>query len=635
MERYLTKSRFKLAVECPRKLFYTDKDQYPDQKDEDYFIKELMESGLQVGELAKIRFPNGHDIKALDYSEAEDQTNELLKKNIVTIFEAVIKFDNFFLRADILDKKEDVIELIEVKSKSYSYKRDKSKFCKAGWKEYIEDVAFQKYVLKKAFPEYKIKSFLMLVDKDKVCSVDGLFGKFKIIKDKNNKKTVVKPTNLSDEDKEVDILTKVCVDPCVDNVIDGKGLVDRSISFKDEVQIFSEKYKRDEKIKVRLGNKCNKCEFRCTEEQRKQGFIDGFQECWKEMANFKKEDFKDQTVLDLHNCKDKDIDVFIQKKKFKIKSLSLSDINTSTSTGKRQAMQIQQESDGNKASWIDLEGLRDEMKTWKFPLHFIDFETSRPAIPFTKGKRPYEEIAFQFSHHIVDECGKIEHKDQYLNTKASFFPNFDFVRALKKALEEDCGTIFRYWDHENTCLTKIKKQLEHSHENDKADLIRFICSIIKNGQRAMVDLGKGIIKEYYYSPLTKGSNSIKKVLPAILNESKFLQDKYSNPIYGSDEIKSLNFKEKIWIQKNGNSIVDPYKLLNSNVSFLDYIDSENSQFQDITEGGEAMMAYHYLQFSDISEEERNNIEDSLLRYCELDTFAMVMIYECIRDICSQ
>ena len=46
--------------------------------------------------------------------------------------------------------------------------------------------------------------------------------------------------------------------------------------------------------------------------------------------------------------------------------------------------------------YLDVEGIKNEMDTWKFPLHFIDFETSAVALPFYEGMRPYEQIAFQF-----------------------------------------------------------------------------------------------------------------------------------------------------------------------------------------------------------------------------------------------
>ena len=40
-----------------------------------------------------------------------------------------------------------------------------------------------------------------------------------------------------------------------------------------------------------------------------------------------------------------------------------------------------------------------------------------------------------------------------------------------------------------------------------------------------------------------------------------------------------------------------------------------------------MMAYNYLQFSHIPADQRETLRDGLLRYCELDTMAMVMILE--------
>jgi len=55
--RYLTKSRFKLALECPVKLFYTGKEDYANSKLEDSFLMALAEGGIQVGELAKQYYP--------------------------------------------------------------------------------------------------------------------------------------------------------------------------------------------------------------------------------------------------------------------------------------------------------------------------------------------------------------------------------------------------------------------------------------------------------------------------------------------------------------------------------------------------------------------------------------------------
>jgi len=149
----------------------------------------------------------------------------------------------------------------------------------------------------------------------------------------------------------------------------------------------------------------------------------------------------------------------------------------------------------------------------------------------------------------------------------------------------------------------------------------------------MVDLWE-LVKRYYYDPATRGSNSIKQVLPAILNSSTFLQDKYSKPIYGaSNGIKSINFKDWQWIQINDGNITDPYKLLPK--MFTDISDKNMeilSEGNELNDGGAALTAYARMQFEEMIEYERQEICKALLKYCELDTMAMVMIYEGWKDM---
>ena len=65
--RYLTKSRFKLALECDTKLFYTNKNEYPDKKVDDPFLEALAEGGFQVEELARIYHGGGTLVEGRDY----------------------------------------------------------------------------------------------------------------------------------------------------------------------------------------------------------------------------------------------------------------------------------------------------------------------------------------------------------------------------------------------------------------------------------------------------------------------------------------------------------------------------------------------------------------------------------------
>lgn len=653
--RYLTKSRFKLALECPTKLYYTGKKQYANQNLEDPFLAALADGGYQVGELAKYYFPGGHDIKSLDYVEALDETNALLEKDQVIIYEAAIRHENLFIRTDILVKQDHHIDIIEVKAKSYNKNKD-SFFTKNGnlssdWSPYLEDVAFQKCVVLSAYPNYSVSSYLLLVDKQSKCPTDGLNQKFRISKDSSGRKQIRLATPLTSEDLSMKILCQINVDDCC-SLINDTDIANEAFtgSFFDYVNFLSECYEQDKKIVMDIAGRCGKCEFKTTKADKKE-LLSGFKECWRYHLDWSDEDFAEPTILEINNFRKKD--QLFKQGVYKIKDVTIDDIEPDTdgkpglSPKERQWMHVEKVKKNDSTPWIDTDGLRMEMKNWKYPLHFIDFETTMVAIPFNKGRHPYEGIAFQFSHHMVHENGSIEHRNQYLNVVPGMFPNYEFVRKLKEALENDRGTIFRYAAHENTFLNIIHGQLTHdkSFVSDREDLLAFIEDITefgKNkkeyrcGDRNMVDM-LSLVKRYYYDPLMGGSNSIKVVLPAILNSSGYLRNKYSNSIYGSDGgIKSHNFRNWTWVRTDdAGRVMDPYKLLPK--MFDDITDEDFEKISDdtvISDGGAAMTAYAKMQFEDMTDYERNEIRDALLKYCELDTLAMVMIYEGWKEACG-
>lgn len=253
--RYLTKSRFKLGMECPAKLFYTAKESvYANQNLQDSFLASLAEGGFQVGELAKAYFPGGHEVETLDYEAALAQTNELLKQDCVVIYEAAIRFTNLFIRADILVKKADQLELIEVKAKSYDPEQDgdfvgKRGGIASGWKPYLLDVAFQKHVVSSAFPALKVRASLMLADKTVICSTDGLNQKFRVVTDVKGRKKAVMTTPLTSEENEHRILRQVNVDSICKLINIGAFEEAQGPStFVERIEWLADHYQRDEKI---------------------------------------------------------------------------------------------------------------------------------------------------------------------------------------------------------------------------------------------------------------------------------------------------------------------------------------------------------------------------------------------------
>ena len=667
--RYLTKSRFKLSTECETKLFYTKKEEYADQAIEDEFLQALAEGGYQVGELAKFYFDdqphiNGITVESIGYKRPLEETRQKIEAGQQVIAEAAIKYENLFIRVDIfqIDTEKKKINFYEVKAKSFSrdetFWNAKETEINSKWKPYLYDVAFQKYVISKAYPEYNITSHLMLVDKDASTSIDGLNQTFKI-----DKTTEYFAIQMDPDLRKKDLGNDVLVIKNTDNEVNwiwynfDDTLAFKDISFADYIHKLAEAYANDERIDTPVTKECKNCQFFTRPDDEKEGKRSGFKECWRQKAGLKEEDFEKPLVTNLWGGKAgrrSVIEEEINKQHYRLSDVYPQDYDLlptkddeEMTANQRRALQVQKVRNNDDTPLL-LNALKNEMDQWNYPLHFIDFETSAPALPFRKNQHPYEGIAFQFSHHKVDENGKIEHAGQFLLAEPGVDPNIKFIRSLKKELEADNGTIFRYHSHENTYLLHIYFQLEAYSESkvpDKKDLQAFIRKITRlkgnkaaangvepwEGERNMVDMWEMVVR-YHYSPYTNGSNSIKAVLPAVIHDSEYIQDKYSKPVYGKDhEITSLNFDEHIWIQPGKNN--DPYKTLPG--VFEEYnedkLDTFIQDMDQIAEGGAAMIAYAKLQFSHVPEKQREQIKQALLKYCELDTMAMVMIWEYWRE----
>ena len=82
------------------------------------------------------------------------------------------------------------------------------------------------------------------------------------------------------------------------------------------------------------------------------------------------------------------------------------------------------------------------------------------------------------------------------------------------------------------------------------------------------------------------------------------------------------------------AVVDPYRLLPPVFTDLprEVVDAlEADDDLEIAQGGAATTAYARLQFEDNAPQERKSVQAALLRYCELDTLAMVLVYEAWRE----
>jgi hypothetical protein len=654
--RYLTKSRFKLAAECPRKLFYTGKLGYLDNSLEDSFLAALAEGGYQVGELACLQFPEGVRVESLEHAVALQQTAELLQQQDVTIFEAALAVDTLFVRVDILRKRGNRIELIEVKAKSYSGAKDgdfrtRKGELKSDFLPYLQDVAFQRYVVGQALPGCEVKAFLMLVNKEARATVDGLNQRFKAVRVDGRLRVHVAPDTTAASLGEP-LLCMVSVDSQVDQIKAGKLAIAPAteLPFSQAVAQFAQAYAQDSALPPIPQAACAQCQFKAEHFPPPSEPKSGFHECWSQAFGWQQSDFAVNSVLDIWNFRGKN--ALIDRGVLKASQVNEDDLSfdgeepgvQGMSNKHRQWYVCKPDWPGGGDFYFDAQGFALAASQWTFPLHFIDFETSAVAIPFVSGRRPYEMTAFQFSHHVMEEDGSVRHAHQWLCAEPGVDPNATFVRSLMNALSADGGTVFRWAAHENTVLNKLREQLldANPHEPDAEELIAFIESITSRdvgskervtGPRSMVDLCE-LASRFYFHPNTKGSNSLKRVLPALMMSSAFLRETYSRAWYGGEGV-SLNFQEPVvWWQERGGQVVDPYKLLPpvfDDVPSAEIEAAEEGLAEELREGGAAMAAYGRLQFEDLPADKRVAIKSALFRYCELDTLAMVMAVQAWRS----
>lgn len=642
--RYLTKSRFTMAITCPAKLKYLDDHSFANSTKDNDFLKALAEGGHQVGALAKYIFPGGIEIKESGHDAQVEKTAALLEQENVVLFEAAIRVGQMFVRVDLLRKVGNLIELFEVKAKSYNSVEGEAQIIgkKGGitseFKPYLYDVAFQRHVLRKAFPDKTIACHLVMPNKAIVCPDANVAQRLRIRRTGPRTIEIDVDESLRDGVVARNLLYVLPVDRFLD-ILQNEPLEAGGYVWEFAEGITELESRIDgPPFAPKVGAQCKSCEFRASATAIADGLRDGRLTCWSEQFRESPEWFAKGTVFDLNNFRGaKDV---IGAGKIRLSDLETEDVKLKQEADKissshRQWLQCEESRDVIDRPVTATKVLAEKLAAVVYPLHFIDFETATPAMPFHAGRRPYEQLLFQFSHHQLSRDGGIAHLDQCLESAPGVFPNFDVVRKLASALSADNGSVIHWWHHERTVLAKVREQLlaTAAVPADRDELVAFIDSLIGADGSAgrLVDLGMHITHPLVYLPRTNGSSSIKKALPALIACSDRVRNRYSGPTYGTAAgIPSKNFEGQTWVQFDENENVrDPYTLLAGRFGdpVLDVVEDAEENSQVVADGGAAMVAYGLLQGDSLSPSGRQELEKQMLRYCELDTLAMVMAFE--------
>lgn len=186
--------------------------------------------------------------------------------------------------------------------------------------------------------------------------------------------------------------------------------------------------------------------------------------------------------------------------------------------------------------------IRQFIQELRYPLYFLDYETLGGVVPAFDGMRPYQQLPFQYSLHVIDSPGaKLRHVE-YLHRE-----NSNPALNLSKTLQTQIGTTGSIitWNmgFEKSCNLLLGSLLP--------DYQKFYASL----NARIVDLMLPFSNGWFVDQNFYGSASIKKVLPVVVPELSY---------------KMLNVQEgasaqRLWMQ----AVIDGKDSIDKEVLFAD------------------------------------------------------------------
>ncbi len=218
--------------------------------------------------------------------------------------------------------------------------------------------------------------------------------------------------------------------------------------------------------------------------------------CWKHIP-------KENSVFDISYAMGKQWKLYYQG------ILHVDDVPDDFSFGANATLQLKHHK--SQEIKIDKPKIKEFLDTIEYPINFFDFETFQNAIPRFDNQRPYAQMPFQYSLHILHVDGTLEHKE-FLGDE-----NSDPRKPLIKQMLSDItptGSIVAY--NQSFEVTRIK-ELAIFAQNKADELLAL--------NNRFIDLAHPFQHKDYYHPNFKGKYSIKVVLPTLFPDDDELDYK--------------------------------------------------------------------------------------------------------------
>jgi hypothetical protein len=180
--------------------------------------------------------------------------------------------------------------------------------------------------------------------------------------------------------------------------------------------------------------------------------------------------------------------------------LSIKDIPDNIPLSRQQQIQKECVMTGNVH--VEKGEIRRFLNRLKYPLYYLDFETFGPAIPLYDGTRPYQNMPFQFSLHVVEDPASEPVHHSFL-AEGTEDPRPAILRELRTLLGSEGSIIAYNAGFEEGVLTELIEAFPEYTDWLEGILAR------------TVDLLHPFTNFHYYNASQKDTASLKKVLPAV------------------------------------------------------------------------------------------------------------------------
>jgi len=618
----LSKSLFKLGLGCPIKLKHAlVRPALPRQSDENEYMQQLAHGGYMFEKLVKVYYP-GEDmfVPKESHADASARTLAKIKTGDCMLHETTFAVGDLMARCDMVRVTGDTLDLIEIKSASVDaeskLQADPKELLKKSWEPYVVDLAYQVHVarlaLKAAGMSKTIRAWFYLPNKLGVASAEEVRGLFTLTENGPGGRPTVEYKGKAKPGDETSLIA----------ILEATEAVAQTYPLEESIAeattrlagyISSGHWPAPE-----LGMKCKACEFNVP------GQTSGFDLCWGTQARVEHHLFTLGYLGSLEYRNPGTVRRIVEQaapRAPRITDLQDEDVagDAPLQRGwKRQIMAVR-----TGRAFISPELVRDaatlmRCKPENYPLFFLDYEGTRCALPSAPGCRPYGQVAFQWSCHVIDNPGASPRHVEWLDTENDN-PNLGFLESLRKLLGEQ-GTIYHWAEYEVVVTRELADEIRA--DESKADLVSWIDRNWGRGRgkhetksERCLDLLE-ISRGHFYDPAMMGSHSLKKVLPVVWKNPaiqklfpKYAQDQHGQPVKSPyDALPALTLQDS-----------KDHALELSKLGDLDVVKN----------GPGAMLAYEHVRYGLAASDQvaRKSIRRQLMRYCELDTAAMVMVWK--------